>query len=165
MGWLYNRYRFCRGRDLVFGGICCRGLCDLVDWNILLAIIGGNILVEVFATSWIEISPDWSLYRFWPVEVFATSWIEISKEWRAMRPVMSRSLRPRGLKCLRYLNAMLIWASRGLCDLVDWNIIACFCIKLFYSRGLCDLVDWNIKALYLFVSSELSRSLRPRGLK
>ena len=40
VGWLYNRYRFCRGRDWFFGGICCRGL----------------------ATSWIEILIGYSKF-------------------------------------------------------------------------------------------------------
>ena len=100
-------------------------------------------IVEVFATSWIEIfiifSPyatgtgrglcdlvDWNVGKVliddvWSVEVFATSWIE--------------------MLCISIPMAQR--QRRGLCDLVDWNKIETLWNAITERRGLCDLVDWN----------------------
>ena len=74
--------------------------------------------VEVFATSWIEISVPQLMKRRLIVEVFATSWIEILRFNGNIRRVMSRSLRPRGLKCV-CSTGVHVSRGRGLCDLVD----------------------------------------------
>ena len=54
--------------------------------------------VEVFATSWIEMSIGMEVPPRDAVEVFATSWIEILNISQSYLPDESRSLRPRGLK-------------------------------------------------------------------
>ena len=165
MGWLYNRYRFCRGRDWFFGGICCRGLCDLVDWNTK------TISSAFFLASSRSLRPrglkfrcpDYTAFSDM-VEVFATSWIEIYRK-----------------------KGQTIWkARRGLCDLVDWNvIIPKLNITAFvevFATSWIEITDFLEKSeesnVEVFATSWIemqsnnyensglrSRSLRPRGLK
>ena len=66
------------------------------------------VSVEVFATSWIEIRHLWLWLSFQTVEVFATSWIEILFYISVFLIwISSRSLRPRGLKFSLFFLLML----------------------------------------------------------
>ena len=100
------------------------------------------LVVEVFATSWIEMMWIWPGEGIIQVEVFATSWIEIVDEKGFQKNVLSRSLRPRGLKYSYLTHTFVYIQSRSL-----------------RPRGLKYI-------LYGFrENSRMSRSLRPRGLK
>ena len=69
-------------------------------------------IVEVFATSWIEIERDGHRRIHSTVEVFATSWIEIHLGVLSGILWTSRSLRPRGLK----YQKQILWDIRRLVE-------------------------------------------------
>ena len=98
------------------------------------------------------------------VEAYVASWIEILYRVAAFPARKSRLMLPRGLKCCFRISSM-ISSSRGLCCLVDWNVMDNDKTIKETGRGLCCLVDWNSYPMITPPAARGSRLMLPRGLK
>ena len=59
-------------------------------------------IVALFTRAWIEIFSKCYVYRSWRVALFTRAWIEIDYDLSYSNPMMSPSLRGRGLKYERF---------------------------------------------------------------
>ena len=129
--------------ECTIGWFGSRGLCDLVDWNLKKQKSFYIYIVEVFATSWIEIFLFNVPFRAPVSRSLRPRGLKYLKVNAFLYGVPSRSLRPRGLKSPRQLRLFGRTPRRGLCDLMDWNNYTTPIAPSEASRGLCDLVAWN----------------------